>query len=108
MQAEPGESSSSKKYATPEDWPKLQDVIVRLYVEENKTLEEVRQYMEENHDFVATYGKPQADPAVENFADSSKHIYVQETAGLLERLQESTLRRSLTDPSLKETTGSRA
>ncbi|KAI0906420.1 hypothetical protein F4823DRAFT_78214 [Ustulina deusta] len=54
MQAEPGESSSSKKYATPEDWPKLQDVIVRLYVEENKTLEEVRQYMEENHDFVAT------------------------------------------------------
>ncbi|KAI1422222.1 hypothetical protein F5Y12DRAFT_786921 [Xylaria sp. FL1777] len=54
MQTEPGDSSSSKRYATPEDWPKLQDVIVRLYVEENKTLEEVRQYMEENHDFVAT------------------------------------------------------
>ncbi|KAI0967452.1 hypothetical protein F4678DRAFT_475174 [Xylaria arbuscula] len=54
MQTESGESSSSTRYATPEDWPKLQDVIVRLYVEENKTLEEVRQYMEENHDFVAT------------------------------------------------------
>ncbi|RYC60894.1 hypothetical protein CHU98_g5309 [Xylaria longipes] len=58
MQTEPGESSSSKRYATPEDWPKFQDTIVRLYVEENKTLEEVRQYMEENHDFIATYGRP--------------------------------------------------
>ncbi|GAP90972.1 hypothetical protein SAMD00023353_5100980 [Rosellinia necatrix] len=54
MQTEPAESSSSKQYATPEDWPKYQDIIVRLYVEENKTLEEVRQHMEENHDFVAT------------------------------------------------------
>ncbi|KAI0456721.1 hypothetical protein F5B21DRAFT_122901 [Xylaria acuta] len=54
MQTEPGESSSSKRYATAEHWPKFQDVIVRLYVEENKTLEEVRQYMEENHDFIAT------------------------------------------------------
>ncbi|KAI1749720.1 hypothetical protein F4782DRAFT_533159 [Xylaria castorea] len=54
MQTEPGESSSSKQYATAEDWPKFQDVIVRLYVEENKTLDEVRQYMEENHDFIAT------------------------------------------------------
>ncbi|KAI0444547.1 hypothetical protein F4803DRAFT_243502 [Xylaria telfairii] len=54
MQIESGESSSSKRYATAEDWPKFQDVIVRLYVEENKTLEEVRQYMEENHDFIAT------------------------------------------------------
>ncbi|KAI2643383.1 hypothetical protein GGS21DRAFT_536817 [Xylaria nigripes] len=54
MQTESGESSSSKRYAVPEDWPKFQDVIVRLYVEENKTLEEVRQHMEEHHDFVAT------------------------------------------------------
>ncbi|KAI0540077.1 hypothetical protein GGR58DRAFT_499483 [Xylaria digitata] len=54
MQTEPRESSSSKRYAAPEDWPKFQDVIVRLYVEENKTLEEVRQYMEEKHDFIAT------------------------------------------------------
>ncbi|KAI1151259.1 hypothetical protein F4825DRAFT_367625 [Nemania diffusa] len=54
MQTESGESSSSKRYATPEDWPKFQDVIVRLYVEENKTLEEVRQYMEDEHDFTAT------------------------------------------------------
>ncbi|TGJ87948.1 hypothetical protein E0Z10_g836 [Xylaria hypoxylon] len=54
MQTEPGESSSSKRYATPEDWPKFQDVIVRLYVDENKTLEEVRQHMEEKHDFIAT------------------------------------------------------
>ncbi|KAI0814402.1 hypothetical protein GGR55DRAFT_431087 [Xylaria sp. FL0064] len=54
MQTDSGESSSSKRYATPEDWPQLQDVIVRLYVEENKTLEEVKKYMEEKHDFVAT------------------------------------------------------
>lgn len=59
-QNESGESSSSKRYASPDDWPKYQDVIVRLYVEENKTLEEVRQNMEENHDFVATYGKPRS------------------------------------------------
>ncbi|GAW17275.1 hypothetical protein ANO14919_067300 [Xylariales sp. No.14919] len=54
MHTESGESSSSKRYATSEDWPKFQHVIVRLYVEENKTLEEVRQYMEEEHDFTAT------------------------------------------------------
>ncbi|KAI1816671.1 hypothetical protein GGS20DRAFT_170737 [Poronia punctata] len=54
MQTESAEPSSSKRYATAEDWPKYQDVIVRLYVEENKTLEEVRQYMEDRHDFVAT------------------------------------------------------
>ncbi|KAI0525600.1 hypothetical protein F5B22DRAFT_351078 [Xylaria bambusicola] len=54
MPTEAGESSSSKRYAAPEDWANLQDVIVRLYVEENKTLEEVRQHMEENHDFIAT------------------------------------------------------
>ncbi|KAI0403960.1 hypothetical protein F4802DRAFT_268201 [Xylaria palmicola] len=54
MQTEPGEPSSSKQYATPDDWPKFQDLIVRLYVEENKTLEDVRQHMEENHDFIAT------------------------------------------------------
>ncbi|KAI1366538.1 hypothetical protein F5Y08DRAFT_128551 [Xylaria arbuscula] len=55
MQTEAGEPSSSpNRYATPQDWPKLQDVIVRLYVEENKTLEEVKQYMEECHGFVAT------------------------------------------------------
>ncbi|KAI1181542.1 hypothetical protein F5B17DRAFT_273826 [Nemania serpens] len=54
MQTESGESSSPKRYANPEDWPTFQDVIVRLYVEQNKTLEEVRQHMEENHHFVAT------------------------------------------------------
>ncbi|KAJ2975100.1 hypothetical protein NUW58_g8451 [Xylaria curta] len=54
MQTELGEPSSSKRYAAPEHWAKLQHVIVRLYVEENKTLEEVRQHMEENYDFIAT------------------------------------------------------
>jgi hypothetical protein len=55
MQAESAVPSSSKRYATTDDWPKHQDAIIRLYVEENKTLEEVRQYMEDHHDFVATY-----------------------------------------------------
>ncbi|KAI0100117.1 hypothetical protein GGR51DRAFT_379897 [Nemania sp. FL0031] len=54
MQTESKEPSSSKRYATPDDWPKFQDVIVRLYVDENKTLEDVKQYMEEKHDFIAT------------------------------------------------------
>ncbi|KAI0397020.1 hypothetical protein F5Y17DRAFT_416871 [Xylariaceae sp. FL0594] len=54
MQAEPGIPSSSKRYAATEDWLKFQDAIIRLYVDENKTLEEVRQYMEVHHDFVAT------------------------------------------------------
>jgi len=55
MQAESAVPSSSKRYAATDDWPKYQDAITRLYVEENKTLEEVRQYMEDHHDFVATY-----------------------------------------------------
>jgi hypothetical protein len=85
MQTEPAEPSSSKRYATPEDWPRLQDVIVRLYVEENKTLDEVRQYMEEHHDFIATYGRHQCAPTLEKLTNLSKHLHVQETARLLER-----------------------
>ncbi|KAI0205289.1 hypothetical protein F4808DRAFT_448319 [Astrocystis sublimbata] len=54
METEPGDSTTSKRYAAPEDWPEFQHVIVRLYVDENKTLEEVRLYMEENYDFIAT------------------------------------------------------
>jgi hypothetical protein len=60
MPTESEEPSSSKRYAAPEDWPRFQDAIVRLYVEENKTLEEVRQYMEEHHDFLATYDTPRS------------------------------------------------
>lgn len=76
MQTESGESSSPKRYANPEDWPTFQDAIVRLYVEENKTLEEVRQHMEENHDFVATYGRPQARSTVGSLANFSQHRHV--------------------------------
>ncbi|KAI0150267.1 hypothetical protein GGR57DRAFT_202107 [Xylariaceae sp. FL1272] len=54
MQTEPTDTSTSKRYATSEDWARFQNVIVRLYVEENKTLDEVKQQMEENHGFVAT------------------------------------------------------
>ncbi|KAI1266682.1 hypothetical protein F5Y18DRAFT_363361 [Xylariaceae sp. FL1019] len=54
MQTESTEASSSKRYATSEDWARFQNVIVRLYVEENKTLDEVKQHLEENHGFVAT------------------------------------------------------
>ncbi|KAI8626294.1 hypothetical protein F5Y19DRAFT_226357 [Xylariaceae sp. FL1651] len=54
MQLDSADPSSSKRYATTEDWPKFQNVIVRVYVEENKTLEEVRQYMEEHYGFIAT------------------------------------------------------
>ncbi|KAI1330114.1 hypothetical protein F5Y16DRAFT_46294 [Xylariaceae sp. FL0255] len=54
MQADSSEPSLPKKYATTEDWSRLHDVIVQLYVEENKTLDDVKQYMEKEHGFLAT------------------------------------------------------
>ncbi|KAI1390681.1 uncharacterized protein F4822DRAFT_160646 [Hypoxylon trugodes] len=44
----------AKRYATAQDWSRLQDTILRLYLDEDKTLEEVKGHMEEHHDFFAT------------------------------------------------------
>ncbi|KAI1774236.1 hypothetical protein F4818DRAFT_77488 [Hypoxylon cercidicola] len=43
-----------KHHATAQDWARLQAVIMRLYLDEDKTLEEVKSYMEEHHEFTTT------------------------------------------------------
>ncbi|KAI1411876.1 hypothetical protein F5Y13DRAFT_164519 [Hypoxylon sp. FL1857] len=47
-------SAPGKQYATSQDWTRLQSVIMRLYLDEDKTLEEVKSHMEEHHEFFAT------------------------------------------------------
>ncbi|KAI0835706.1 hypothetical protein F5Y06DRAFT_288853 [Hypoxylon sp. FL0890] len=47
-------SAPAKQYATSQDWTRLQSIIMRLYLDEEKTLEEVKSYMEEHHEFFAT------------------------------------------------------
>ncbi|RYP72989.1 hypothetical protein DL770_007869 [Monosporascus sp. CRB-9-2] len=42
------------KPATSEDWERLRDVVTRLYIDEDKTVGEVKRYMERNHNFFAT------------------------------------------------------
>ncbi|KAI1768023.1 hypothetical protein GGR53DRAFT_32231 [Hypoxylon sp. FL1150] len=46
--------TTAKHYATAQDWTRLQTVIMRLYLDEDKTLEEVKAHMEEHHDFTTT------------------------------------------------------
>ncbi|KAI1375079.1 hypothetical protein F4677DRAFT_140340 [Hypoxylon crocopeplum] len=47
-------NAPAKRYAASQDWARLQVVIMRLYLDDDKTLEEVKAYMEEHHDFFAT------------------------------------------------------
>ncbi|KAI0896225.1 hypothetical protein F4806DRAFT_54415 [Annulohypoxylon nitens] len=47
-------NAPAKQYATSQDWTRLQADIMRLYLDEDKTLEEVKSYMEEHHEFFAT------------------------------------------------------
>ncbi|KAI0139485.1 hypothetical protein F4776DRAFT_590626 [Hypoxylon sp. NC0597] len=47
-------SAPAKQYATSQDWDRLQSVIMRLYLDEDKTLEEVKLDMERDHEFFAT------------------------------------------------------
>ncbi|KAI1101224.1 hypothetical protein F4804DRAFT_16851 [Jackrogersella minutella] len=47
-------NAPSKQYATSQDWSRLQPVIMRLYLDQDKTLEEVKSHMEEHHEFFAT------------------------------------------------------
>ncbi|RYP25257.1 hypothetical protein DL765_000138 [Monosporascus sp. GIB2] len=42
------------KPATAEDWERLRDVVTRLYIDEDKTVGEVKRYMERHHNFFAT------------------------------------------------------
>ncbi|KAI1464530.1 Clr5 domain-containing protein [Daldinia caldariorum] len=41
-------------HTTTQDWARLRDVITRLYLDEDKTLDEVKSYMEEHHGFYST------------------------------------------------------
>ena len=53
--AEPARKSNGPRWATSEDWDKYRDVIISLYMESNKTLKEVTQYMVTQHHFHATF-----------------------------------------------------
>lgn len=37
-----------------QDWERLRHVITKLYIDEEKTVDEVKRYMEEHHDFSAS------------------------------------------------------
>ncbi|KAI0598872.1 hypothetical protein F4775DRAFT_163438 [Biscogniauxia sp. FL1348] len=54
MKDELPKPSQTKRPIALEDWTRLRAVIMRLYLDEEKTLDQVKQYMEENHDFSAT------------------------------------------------------
>lgn len=42
------------RYAKPSEWTAQKDIIRRLYLDENKTLDEVRRIMADKHQFHAT------------------------------------------------------
>lgn len=42
------------RYAKPSEWAAQKDIIKRLYLDENKTLDEVRRIMADEHQFYAT------------------------------------------------------
>lgn len=52
-------NTPAKRYATSQDWTRLQSVITHLYLDNDKTLEDVKLYMEEHHEFFATYESTQ-------------------------------------------------
>jgi hypothetical protein len=44
----------NKQYAKPSEWEPHRATIKRLYLDEDRTLKEVKSYMEETYDFHAT------------------------------------------------------
>lgn len=52
---DPNASSMQKIYAAPKDWEANRETIARLYLEENRTLQEVMDYMASRHTFFATW-----------------------------------------------------
>ncbi|KAH9909903.1 hypothetical protein F4778DRAFT_713321 [Xylariomycetidae sp. FL2044] len=48
------EIDQSSKYVIVEDWTKWQPTILHLYLDEGKTIEEVREHMAQTHEFFAT------------------------------------------------------
>jgi len=49
------DDASNKNWAVPADWAAVEPIISRLYRDENKKLAEVMAYMEEKHNFAATF-----------------------------------------------------
>ena len=45
---------TERKWASPDDWARHKDVIIKLYSDDDMALKEVMQIMEEKHDFYAT------------------------------------------------------
>lgn len=52
--AAPAPAPRQSNYAGLDDWDKHQATITRLYLYEEKTLKEVKRYMEDNYSFLAT------------------------------------------------------
>ncbi len=46
--------SKMGRYASPADWDDYRETITRMYLYEEKTLKEVKAYMEETYQFFAT------------------------------------------------------
>jgi hypothetical protein len=50
------------RYAKPSEWAAQKDVIRKLYLVENKSLEEVRRVMADQYQFHATYASSHGRP----------------------------------------------
>jgi hypothetical protein len=50
----PESSAASKKWATEEDWDRHRARITKMYSEENRTLAQLMEVMDKEHDFRAT------------------------------------------------------
>lgn len=55
QQAEPSEPPEPQRYPSAEDWKKIRPVFTNLYSTEDKTLKDVKEIIERDHGFVATY-----------------------------------------------------
>ncbi|XXG99732.1 hypothetical protein Hte_006073 [Hypoxylon texense] len=72
----------AKHHATAQDWTRLQAVIMRLYLDEDKTLEEVKSYMEKHHEFTTTYvSMPRLESKVNSLTRDSISMYKKKLAG---------------------------
>ena len=55
--------SPSQEITASQEWENLRHVITALYIDEDKTVDEVKRHMEEHHGFFATCVFPRTDRA---------------------------------------------
>ena len=67
------------------EWDSLRDVITALYLDDDKTVDEVKRYMEEHHGFFASCVTPRSEMYARLLIMLQDHD-VQEKAGHMERL----------------------